>query len=310
MRDNWLRILLKKIIEIVASLVVLAALSFLLLKLLPGGPFDEETALNPLVKETLAKRWGLQESALSQLLHYLSSAFHGDLGVSMIHPDRRIIDIITDGLSNTFGLSLVSLAFVIIGAFTITLVSIRYRETWFETLIDQSMIAMLSLPSLFWGPLLIYIFGFYFDILPVAFLTSPIHYILPVLTLSFRPLASLVRLLKTSVNENLHLDYVRTAQAKGVGPWGILINHILRNSLIPFLSYAGFLVTSLLSGSFLVEWLFAIPGLGTQFVNSLGDRDYTLIVGITVFYGALLILVNTLMDILMLLADPRLREEA
>lgn len=310
MRDNWLRILLKKIIEIVASLVVLAALSFLLLKLLPGGPFDEETALNPLVKETLAKQWGLQESVFSQLFHYLASAFRGDLGVSMIHPDRRIVDIIADGLSNTLGLSLVSLTFVIIGAFAITLISIRYRGTWFETFVDQTMIAMLSLPSLFWGPLLIYIFGFYFNLLPVAFLTSPIHYILPVLTLSFRPLASLVRLLKTSVNENLHLDYVRTAQAKGVGPWGILINHVLRNSLIPFLSYAGFLITSLLSGSFLVEWLFAIPGLGSQFVNSLGDRDYTLIVGITIFYGALLILVNTLMDIFMLMADPRLREEA
>ncbi len=288
----------------------LAALSFLLLKLLPGGPFDDEAALNPLVKETLAKQWGLHESNFIQILRYLSSALRGDFGISMMHPEQTVGAIIRQGIGNSLSLSLVTLLFVLVGAFTLALASIRFRDTWFERCVDQAMIAMLSLPSLFWGPLLIYLFGFYFNVLPVAFLSSPVHYILPVLTLGFRPLATLVRLLKTSLYDNLHLDYVRTAKAKGLGPWGILFHHVLRNSMIPFLSYAGPLITGLLSGSFLVEMLFAIPGLGSQFIASLNDRDYTLIVGLTLFYGALLIVINSLMDVFMRLLDPRLREEA
>lgn len=304
----WLRFLFKKLIEITASLVVLAALSFLLLKLLPGGPFDDEAALNPIVKETLSAQWGLHESLLTQFYKYISSAFQGNLGQSMVHSDRTVAELIGQGVQSSFKLSLISLLFILVGAFGFTLASVRFKDTWFEKCVDQLMIAMLSLPSLFWGPLLIYLFGFYFNVLPVAFLSSPVHYILPVLTLSFRPLATLVRLLKTSINENLHLDYVRTAKAKGLGRWGILFHHVLRNSMIPFLSYAGPLMTSLLSGSFLVEMLFAIPGMGSQFINSLNDRDYTLIVGLTLFYGALLIVINSLMDVCMRLVDPRLRE--
>lgn len=294
----------------VASLVVLAALSFFLLKLLPGGPFDEEAALNPVVKQNLTEQWGLHESTWSQIFKYTASVFEGNMGVSMAHPDQTVREIIMQGIGNSLSLSVVTLVFVLTGAFVIALSSVRFRGTWYESFIDQSMIAMLSLPSLFWGPLLIWLFGFYFNLLPVAFLSGPSHYVLPVLTLSFRPLATLVRLLKTSINENLHLDYVRTAKAKGVGEWGILIHHVLRNSLIPFLSYAGPLSTSILSGSFLVEMLFAIPGLGSQFIASLGDRDYTLIVGLTLLYGALLIVINSLMDVLMRTVDPRLREQA
>lgn len=288
----------------------LAALSFLLLKLLPGGPFDDEAALNPLVKETLSKQWGLHESNFTQVLRYLGSALSGDFGVSMIHPEQTVGAIIRQGIGNSVSLSVVTLLFVLILAFTLALTTIRFRGTLFERVVDQTMIAMLSLPSLFWGPLLIYLFGFYFNLLPVAFLTTPLHYVLPVLTLGFRPLATLVRLLKTSLGDNLGLDYVRTAKAKGLGPWEVLFRHVLRNSMIPFLSYAGPLITSLLSGSFLVEMLFAIPGLGSQFISSLSDRDYTLIVGLTLFYGAVLILINSLMDVLMRLSDPRLRGDA
>ncbi len=143
----------------------------------------------------------------------------------------------------------------------------------------------------------------------MAFLTTPQHYILPLLTLSMRPMASLVRLLKNSLQENFTKDYVRTARAKGVGMWRILIHHVLKNSLIPFLSYVGPLTVSLLSGSFLVEILFAVPGLGTEFVAALNDRDYTLIVGLTLFYGSLLIIINSILDILLKVVDPRLQEE-
>lgn len=293
-----------------ASLVVLATLTFFLLKILPGGPFDEEAALNPLVKEKLSEHWGVRDGALEQAGGYLFSLLRGDLGVSMARPDRSISAIIFQGIGSTLTLNVIALLSVFGGAFLISLLAIRFRNTWLEHFIDQMVIACLSLPSLFWGPLLIYFFGFYWNLLPVAFLTSPMHYILPVLTLSLRPLAALVRLLKNSLQENLRQDYVRTARAKGLGLWRILMSHVLKNSLTPFLSYAGPLIVSLLSGSFLVEMLFAVPGLGTEFISALNDRDYTLIVGLTLFYGSLLIVVNSVIDLLLRLADPRLKESA
>ncbi|KYG69620.1 peptide ABC transporter permease [Bdellovibrio bacteriovorus] len=293
-----------------ASLAVLAALTFFLLKALPGGPFDEETALNPLVKEKLQEHWKVDQSWVGQATSYLTSLVQGDLGVSMTRPERTVTEIISQGVANTLTLNALALLFILIGAFVISLVAVRFKDTWVEHLIDQTVIAFLSLPSLFWGPLLIYFFGFYWNVFPVAFLTGPSHYVLPLLTLCLRPLAVLIRLLKNSLNENLQQDYVRTARAKGVKIWNILFHHVLKNSLIPFLSYVGPLIVSLLSGSFLVEVLFAVPGLGTEFISALNDRDYTLIVGLTLFYGALLVLVNSFIDVLIKIADPRLREEA
>ncbi|WII72322.1 ABC transporter permease [Bdellovibrio sp. 22V] len=293
-----------------ASLVVLAALTFFLLKALPGGPFDDDIALNPLVKEKLMQHWNVEASWAGQVVSYMSSVAQGDLGISMARPDRSVSEIIAQGIQNTLMLNGLSLVFILCGAFAISLLAVRYRETWIEQTIDQGVIAFLSLPSLFWGPLLIYVFGFYWNLLPVAFLTTPQHYILPLLTLSLRPMAVLIRLLKNSLHDNLTQDYVRTARAKGVSSWAILVHHVLKNSLIPFLSYVGPLVVSLLSGSFLVEVLFAVPGLGTEFIASLNDRDYTLIVGLTLFYGTLLILVNSFIDVLLRLVDPRLRENA
>lgn len=308
MSESFVRICLKKLFEIGASLAVLAALTFLLLKLLPGGPFDDEVALNPVVKSQLMQHWRVEQSWPEQVLSYSGALLKGDLGVSMIRPERTVADIIGQGLRNTFSLNLLALLIVVVGALVVAMLSLRFKDSWLEEFFDQSVITFLALPSLFWGPLLIYFFGFYWNLLPVAFLASPVHYILPLLTLCLRPMAALVRILKNSLNENFRQDYVRTARAKGVGTWRILVHHVLKNSMIPFLSYLGPLLVSLFSGSFLVEVLFAIPGLGTEFVAALNDRDYTLIVGLTMFYGVLLIIVNSVLDVLIKYLDPRLRE--
>ncbi len=306
----FFKFILKKVFELGGSLLLLASFCFLLLKLLPGGPFDEEVSLNPLVKENMIQHWGLQESTISQLGHYLISLLKGDWGLSMASPDQTVLAIIYRGLSHTLSLSLVTLLFAVLGAFGIAFLAVFYRDKWVEVFIDQVLICLLSLPSLFLGPVLIYIFGFYFNLLPVAFLNSPSHYILPVASLGLRPLSLLARILKSSLLENLNADYVRTAQAKGVGNFKILSRHVLRNSMIPFLSYSGMLIAFLLSGSFLVEMLFAIPGLGSQFITSISDRDYTMVVGLALFYGILLIVMNALMDFGITMVDPRMREKA
>jgi oligopeptide transport system permease protein len=241
---------------------------------------------------------------------YLTSVAQGDMGVSMARPDRTVSEILWQGLANTFTINAISLLIVVLGSLFISVLSMRYRGGMFESFVDQSAIALVALPVLFWGPLLIYFFGFYLNILPVALLGSPAHYILPVLTMSARPLASLTRLLKNSLQETDRLDYVRTARAKGLNEWRVLIHHVLRNSMIPFLSYLGPLCVSILSGSVLVEMLFAIPGLGSEFLSALNDRDYTLIAGTTFFYGFFLIVLNSLLDLLIKVVDPRIRDEA
>lgn len=300
----------EKIVEMITSLVLLATLTFLLLKFLPGAPFDEERPLHPAVQEQLAHHWQLNESWYVQAGSYLSSLGRGDLGVSMARPERTVTEIIAQSAKNTLILNLLSLGVVLAGSFLIALLSMRWRHTAAEEFLDQSIVALVALPSLFWGPLLIYFLGFKLDVLPVALLTTPAHYVLPVLTLSVRPMASLTRLLKDSLISNERFDYVRTAKAKGLSSWHVLTHHILRNSLIPYLSYVGPLMVSVLSGSVLVEMLFAIPGMGTEFLSALNDRDYTLIAGFTCVYGFVLIFVNSLVDIAVRWVDPRLRDGA
>lgn len=310
MRHDYLVFLARKLLEVGVSLLTLSLLTFALLKALPGGPFDDEMTLNSVVKAELTQHWQADAPWYSQAVTYLGNLAQGDLGVSMLRPDRSVAEIISSGLGNTLKLNSIALGIIIFGALLISVLSMRFRGSAIETLLDQMILCLLSLPSLFWGPLLIYLFGFHWNLLPIALLATPWHYILPVLTLSLRPLASLVRLLKNSMNDNYHLDYVRTAKAKGVSEWGILSRHVLKNSMIPFLSYLGPLTVSLLSGSFLVEVLFAVPGLGTEFISALNDRDYTLIMGLTLFYGFMLIVVNLFIDLLLRIVDPRLREEA
>ena len=142
------------------SLIVLVALTFLLLKILPGGPFDDEKNLNPIVKERMIQHWQVDQTWSSQVISYLGALAHGDLGVSMVRPDREVVDVISVGLKNTIVLNSMALALIAVGAFLISLVAVYYRNTSIELLIDQTVLTFLALPSLFWGPLLIYIFGF------------------------------------------------------------------------------------------------------------------------------------------------------
>ncbi len=302
------RLVLKKVFELAVALWVLLTVSFALLKILPGGPFQDETALHPLVRQNLSLAWGLDRTWFWQYQAYVQSVLCGDWGVSMIRPDQKVVEILAVGFSQTFSLAVLSLGLVLFLGVFFSLLAIRFRGSWVELCVDQFALLGVSLPGLFWGPFLIFFFGFYLNLLPVAFLHSPISYFLPVLTLSLRPLGSVIRLLKRSMEENLRQDYVQTAYAKGLHERDILVRHVFRNSLISLLAYLGPLTAGLLSGSFLVEILFSIQGLGSEFVYALNERDYTLILGITQLYGLLLIFATGLCDLLMRYADPRIRE--
>jgi oligopeptide transport system permease protein len=306
-RGDARALFLRKVFETLAALLALVFLTFLFLHSMPGGPFDEETSLNPVVKESLYKIWALDKPFLNQFVHYLQGLFQGSLGVSMVRTGKTVTEILLQGFSQTLLLNSFALVSVYFFVFLTSSFSAMYVDSIFSRGIDLFNVIAISLPSLFLGPVLIYIFGFYLNLLPTAFLTSPWHYILPAVTLSLRPWAQLNLLIGNSLKETLQRDFIRTAKAKGLSRWQILVNHAYKNSLMPVISMSGPMIVSLISGSFLVEVLFSIPGLGQQFVESLNLRDYPVVMGLVLVYGTSLILLTNIFDICALWLDPRVR---
>lgn len=296
-----------KVFETLTAILALMFLTFLLLYWLPGGPFDEEATLNPLVKENLLKLWALDQSFLRQFFNYLQNISQGNLGTSMVQTGKTVVEILHQGFSQTLLLNISAIVLVYFFAFLTSFVSTLMENSLFSRGISVLSVMAIALPSLFLGPVLIYFFGFYLKWLPTAFLSTPWHYILPVMTLGLRPWAQLHLLLENSLKETLQLEFIRTAKAKGLSPRGILLNHAYKNSLLPVLSLSGPLIVGLISGSFLVEILFSIPGLGQQFVESLNLRDYPVVLGLVLVYGTSLILLTNIFDTCALWVDPRIR---
>jgi oligopeptide transport system permease protein len=298
---------LRKVLETLAALLALVFLTFLFLHSIPGGPFDEEASLNPVVKQNLSKLWALDQPFLSQFAHYLRGLLSGSLGSSMVQTGRTVGEILHQGFSQTLILNVLAIVLAYVFAFVTSFFSVLKGDSLFRHGIDFLNVIAISLPSLFLGPVLIYFFGFYLNLLPTAFLSTPWHYILPAVTLSLRPWAQLNLLVGNSLKETLQLDFIRTAKAKGLSPWQIVVNHAYKNSLMPVLSLSAPLIVGLISGSFLVEVLFSIPGLGQQFVESLNLRDYPVVMGLVLIYGASLIILTNLFDVCALWLDPRIR---
>lgn len=296
---------LEKTFETLMSFWILVSASFFLLRLLPGGPFDHEQALPPALQEKLNTMWGLNRPLLEQYGLYLKSFVQGHLGFSYFQSDISVGQIIFQAFTRTLALNFLAFIFVIIFAFAMAWVCVRFREYPWIKYFNQLIIIMGSLPALFWGPALIYIFCFYWDLLPVAFLNSPKSYILPLLTLCLRPLSQLSRLIKNSWLESLREDFIRTAKAKGLANNRILWFHAVRFSISPLVSWLPSLVISIFAGSVFIELLFSIPGLGMTFVDALNQRDYPVALGATVFYGSLTIFSSWVAEVVRLSLDPR-----
>lgn len=300
---------LRRVLEAAITLAGLALLTFALYKILPGSPFDEENALNPVVREQLERSWNLHAPWPEQLASYLSALVRGDLGTSIA--DRRpVSEIVVAGLSATLSLNILGLLSAFALGFVLA-VGIAWRpDGRVARTMDALSVALISIPNLFLGPLLILIFAMKLDWFPAAFLESPAAFVLPVLTLCLRPAGSFARVLGGALIEIRGADYLRTAKAKGLGEIGVLVHHALRNCWVPVLAYIGPSVVWILSGSFLVETLFAVRGLGTAYVDAIGNRDLPVILGLTLFYGALMVFVSLMLDLLIRLADPRMQENA
>ncbi len=315
MRAGWTVFFAKRLLEAMTTLFVIASMTFLLLRILPGGPFDSEKALPEEIKASIEARYGLDKPLFEQYTSYLTGLVQGDWGESYKYLGRSVTDIIRETLPVSAELGLYSLLLALLIGIPLGVLAAAKHNSPFDTAAMLVAISGVALPSFVVGPILVMIFSFG---IPFAFLHGTLppalwdgweYMILPIVTLGIRPAAIYARMTRGTVLEAIKQDYVRTARAKGLPESTVLFRHVLRNSLIPVLTITGPLFAGLLSGSFIIEVIFAIPGIGKHLVSSVSNRDYPLVMGLTLLYSALLVTSNLVVDILYSVADPRIRME-
>lgn len=301
--------MIKRLLSTLLSLFVIISVTFFLMKAIPGDPFTEEKALPPEVLHSLYEHYRLNDPLFVQWGHYLLSILKWDLGPSFKYKGRSVNEIIRTSFPVSALLGAEALLIALpLGLFLGTLGAL-YKNRWQDLLTTAIAILGLSIPSFILAAFLQYLLAIKWDLLPVARWGTFEQSILPALALSALPLAFIARLTRTKMLEVLGMDYVKAAKAKGLSPNRVLFHHMLRNAILPQVSYLGTLTANILTGSFIIEKIFGIPGLGQWFINSITNRDYTVIMGVTVFYSIFLLGCTWLADLLYLLIDPRIRLE-
>lgn len=299
--------LIKKGLIALSTLFCIASATFFLMHWIPGNPFLDERPLPEEVMKSLNAHYGLDAPLRAQFINYLKELLQGNLGPSLLYEGRSVDSIIINAFPISFLLGLEALLLAIgIGTFN-ALLSVFFRSTNVDRIILLYAVLTLSIPSFVLATFLQYFFSIKLNLLPVARWGSFAHTLLPAITLSAFPSAFITRLLRTSLLQTLQQDYIITAKTKGLHPFRILIYHVLPNSLLPCIAYLGPLAAAILTGSFGVEKVFGIPGLGGWFVSSIGGRDYTMIMGLTLFYSTIVIFFAYLVDIAYIFLNPRLR---
>jgi len=286
---------------------VLASLTFGLMKVIPGDPFMSEKAVPPEVKAKLFAQYGLDKPILEQYGIYLNNILHGNLGVSMKLQNQEVTKVISDSFKYSLRLGLVSIVVsVIVGVSLGMLAALKHRKLLDNVAMVVAVIGI-SVPSFVLASFMQYAFGVKLMWLPVAGLDGPLTYIMPVLALSALSIAFIARLTRSSMLEVLSADYIKTARAKGLTAGTILRRHVLRNGILPVVTYIGPLAANVITGSVVIESIFGISGLGKVFVQVITNRDYPMIMGITLFYGIILMVARFATDISYGFIDPRIK---
>lgn len=302
-------LILKRILSAIPVLLIVASLTFVLVRFVPGGPFDADKNLPPAIIANLNAKYHLDKPVLEQYVLYIGRLAKGDLGVSYKYINRTVNDILIEAIPVSVQLGFTALLLaILIGVPLGTFAAVK-RGTALDTCAMLISTAGISVPGFVTGATLILIFGVWLKILPVALWESPRHMILPALTLAASPAAYLARLTRASVLEILEKDWVRTARSKGLSVWKTVLKHTLRNALVPVVTVLGPLTAIMITGSFVVEYLYAIPGMGRFFVTAVTNRDYDLIMGTTLVFACILIVTNTIVDVAYTFLDPRMKVE-
>jgi len=297
----------KRIIMAIVVLLLIASLTFLLMNLVPGGPFLSEKAPSQAVLDALNAKYGLDQPLHIQLKNYMVNALHGDFGVSLkMQKNRPVTDIIIEMFPVSLRVGIVAVIVAVICGVPMGCIAAYYRGGKMDSFLRVVMTLGISIPGFVVATLLLIFFGVKLHWLPTMGLNGWTSYIMPAFTLAFYPMCYLGRLSRSSMLDAINQDYIRTARAKGVKGKAIIFKHALRNALIPVVTYLGPLTAGIVTGGFVAETVFCIPGLGRYFVQSVLNRDYPIIMATTIFLAALVIFMNLVVDILYKVIDPRI----
>jgi len=287
-------------------LFFVVTLTFFLIRFLPGGPFDVEKDLPPKIMENLEKKYQFNEPLWKQYIIYIDNLAHGDFGPSYKYVDRSANEIIADTFPVSLQLGITALFISLVFGISLGIVSSLSPRSFSDFLTAVISISLVSVPNFVVGAILIYFFSIKLGWFPAALWGRPEHYILPALTLAAGSTAYIARLVRSSMIEASRELYIRTAMAKGLSRIKIIYKHILRNALIPVVTVLGPIFAYLITGSFVVEHIFAIPGMGRFFVFAVSNRDYSVVLAITIVYTIILVLANLIVDVLYTRLDPRI----
>ena len=299
--------IIKRIFNAFIVLWIVITITFFLMHAIPGGPFTAEKSLPPYVLHSIEGRYKLNDPLYKQYGDYLCNLVQGDLGPSFKYPGRSVNDIIKDGFPVSFKLGIEAILIAIIIGIPAGILAGVKKDKWQDRAVNFFTTLGVAVPSFVVAALLIYVLSTKLHLLPAAMWNGWRYEIMPALALSGMPMSFIARLTRSSMLDILSQDYIKTARAKGLSWSKVLIKHALPNSLIPVVTYLGPMTASILTGSFVIETIFAIPGLGQYFVTSIYNRDYTVILGVTIFYSVIVIVLNMVVDLLYPLLDPRIK---
>ena len=305
--NSYIKYVLKRVFFMIITLWLIATITFFLMQLLPGTPYTNQERLSPETIEMLNKQVGLDKPVSVQYGIYLSNLLQGDFGISFQFKNQPVAHLLAGRIGPSLQLGLQAIIFGTVLGTILGTISAMKQNTWADT--SSTLVAILgrSIPNFVFAVLLQYIFAIKLQVLPIAKWDGFVYTILPTIALAMSPLADSARFIRTEMVEVLHSDYVELAKAKGLSRWEIAFKHGLRNSLIPLMTLLGPLAVALMTGSLVVENIFAIPGIGEQFVKSITTNDYPTIMAVTILYSFMLIFVILIVDLLYGLVDPRIR---
>lgn len=303
------RFIARRLLETIPVLLIIITATFFMIRFVPGGPFTSEKAVSPEIKANLEAHYGLDKPLVQQYFDYLGSLLKGDFGPSFKYPNRTVNEIIADKLPVSLELGLTSLAVALVFGIALGVIAAIKRNTWLDYLSSSIAMTGICIPTFVLGPLLVLVFAIHLGWFNASGWYTSYDRVLPAATLGLVYSAYVARLTRGGMLEILNQDYIRTARAKGASEFRVIMRHALRGGLLPVVSFLGPAIAGILTGSFVIETIFQIPGLGREFVNSAFNRDYTLVLGTVILYASLIIVLNLVVDVVQVWLNPKLKFE-
>jgi oligopeptide transport system permease protein len=305
-----LKFIIKRILQAIPTLLIIITLAFILIRSVPGGPFDGEKILNQTVKEKLEKKYHLDKPLYQQYFIYLNDILHGDFGPSFRYKDFSVNKLIYDGLPVSMTIGFYAMVIALFFGVIIGTIAALKQNSQFDYLATMLALIGISIPSFVTAPIMILIFAIALDLLPAGQWNGALgikNLIMPVIALSLPMIAYITRIMRGSMIEVLNSLYIRTARAKGLPEWKVVVFHALKPALLPIVSFVGPATASIITGSIVIEQIFGLPGVGQHFIKGAINRDYTLVMGVVILSAVFIIVFNIITDILYAYLDPKVR---